>query len=345
MHVGAYYNTYSYSATVWAGLMSDHPQYIHQSYASGGKWKNVGTDDMFIPEGRIVYAFHGRNSSDMIIDRGDSLLGLDLTQTACEVRILAATPRLEEAKKLVEDNTELIIPSPTQARANFWFLGDGPQSYRRSLNITPWKSIRRNYNPQVQTALDELTSLKEPPSAAAGRLILFHGPPGSGKTNLIKALTSEWHKWASIEVVLDPERFLGSAGYLLAVVADSGNNPLVILEDSGELMTKDSKRQNGQSVSRLLNMADGLATQFSNAMFLITTNEPIGELNEALTRKGRCLAVVEVGRLSADQSSEWLGRPVSEPMVLSDLYAEQTAQMFVKNKEEKTPAGNTGLYL
>lgn len=339
----AFYNTYNGTTLRALQEVAKHPSYVHKSGASGSRWK----DHSDIPDGRILYAYHGKSSSEYLLDTGDAIVQLTMDGGSTGISIYADGDRREEAEAWLAKYCVVETPTPTRAKSEFWFMGaEGPSSVTQYLDVTPWSDVRSNYTPKVQESLDVLTALDKTPEAAAGRIILFHGPPGTGKTNLIKVLASEWYKWASPQVVLDPERFLGSAGYLLSVASASyDRKPLIILEDSGELVRKHSKQEGGQAVSRLLNMADGLATQWSDALFLITTNENIGELNEALTRKGRCLAVIEVGKLSAEQSSEWLGRKVHEEMILSDLYAEKASNMFVKSKDEKTPARDTGLYL
>ena len=48
---------------------------------------------------------------------------------------------------------------------------------------------------------------------------------------------------------------------------------LFVLEDCGELLRADAR---GQSLSRLLNIADGVIGQSRRLLICITTNEPIG---------------------------------------------------------------------
>jgi hypothetical protein len=52
----------------------------------------------------------------------------------------------------------------------------------------------------------------------------------------------------------------------------------------------------------------------------ITTNEDIARLHPAVVRPGRCLAQLEVGRLSAVEATSWLGRP-APASTLAELYA------------------------
>ena len=102
---------------------------------------------------------------------------------------------------------------------------------------------------------------------------------------------------------------------------------LLILEDTGELLSADARIQAGQGLSRFLNVVDGLIGQGLRILVLVTTNEEIGRLHPAVSRPGRCASNVLFTRIPVDQANAWLaehdhdGPPVSEPMTLAGLYA------------------------
>ena len=101
---------------------------------------------------------------------------------------------------------------------------------------------------------------------------------------------------------------------------------LLVLEDTGELLTPDAKTIIGQGLSRFLNVVDGLIGQGLRILVLVTTNEPIKALHPAVARPGRCAANIEFGRLSAEEADEWLeghGSAVraGQPTLLANLYA------------------------
>jgi len=41
-----------------------------------------------------------------------------------------------------------------------------------------------------------------------GRLLLWTGPPGTGKTYALRTLAWEWRRWCSFHYVTDPRRCL-----------------------------------------------------------------------------------------------------------------------------------------
>jgi hypothetical protein len=120
---------------------------------------------------------------------------------------------------------------------------------------------------------------------------------------------------------------------------------LLMLEDCDELVSGEAKASAGQSLSRLLNLTDGLLGQGRNALIAITTNEDLATLHPAVVRPGRCLASIEVGRLSYAESVAWLGTPAGvgpDGATLAQLYALKTGAEPV-TVPKTAPA--TGMYL
>jgi hypothetical protein len=81
---------------------------------------------------------------------------------------------------------------------------------------------------------------------------------------------------------------------------------VLILEDTGELLTADARMVIGQGLSRFLNVVDGLIGQGLRVLVLVTTNEPIRKLHPAVARPGRCAANIEFEALTKDEASSWL---------------------------------------
>jgi SpoVK/Ycf46/Vps4 family AAA+-type ATPase len=83
---------------------------------------------------------------------------------------------------------------------------------------------------------------------------------------------------------------------------------LLVLEDTGELLTPDAKSVIGQGLSRFLNVVDGLIGQGLRVLVLVTTNEEIKALHPAVARPGRAAANIEFRPLSSEESADWLRR-------------------------------------
>jgi hypothetical protein len=118
---------------------------------------------------------------------------------------------------------------------------------------------------------------------------------------------------------------------------------LLVLEDTGELLTPDAKAVIGQGLSRFLNVVDGLIGQGLRVLVLVTTNEEIKALHPAVARPGRCAANIEFTPLSRDAAAEWLAERGSQASIdraatIASLYA------LLEGREGpvETPAGFAG---
>lgn len=225
----------------------------------------------------------------------------------------------------------------------------GASHRQRKISITNWDEAIHNYPPSVVPALDSLMKM-EKPDEAGGKLILWHGPPGTGKTSAIRTIAKEWQEWADIQYVIDSDVFFDLVPYMIDVILTEGKDnkwKVLIIEDADEFLRSDAKKRKGQAMSRLLNLADGIVGQGLDLLIIITTNEPVGNIHTAIRRPGRCLANLNFGTFNRSEAIEWLKEhnvessasslPSGDEFSLADLYdlVSKSKQVQIEKKETR----------
>lgn len=297
----------------------------------GLSWPTQGSDLESIGE-VLSSAMYDHDHSHRALVRLPTALGLlVIQQRRFFARLAAVTEHaLDEAESGLREAFPVVKPPEQQQQAlvAFWRADQlgGQPAYGR-LMVPTWDEICGNYAAETRHALDGMMRSFRP--GHGGRLLLWNGPPGTGKTYALRALAWEWRKWCSVHYITDPEALFGSnTGYLMQVLMRGGPSErwrLLVLEDTGELLSADAKLRTGQGLSRLLNVVDGLMGQEYPTLVLVTTNEPMRSFHPAIARPGRCALHIEFKPLGKQEAQAWLA---SRDMTSDDLYSRTLAELF-----------------
>lgn len=307
-----------------------------------------------------------RSSSDggesAVFERAGTLLEINLWSSHVTVTV-AAADKVTTQTVVAELRERFPLPDPSSTHEvpiTFWtYTPNGAQPSFRNIGVPEWEEISGNYSESARESLGAIMSGFQP--SRGGQLILWHGGAGTGKTFALRALAWEWREWCQFHYIVDPDSFFGQhADYLISVLLqpavpmmvgqgglgftsyahvalqadfeDGEDEPekpwrVLVLEDTGELLSADARERAGQGLSRFLNVVDGLIGQGLRVLVLVTTNEEIRKLHPAVARPGRCAANIEFGPLGQAEVAEWLERRGLPPdgagtRTLASLYAQ-----------------------
>lgn len=275
---------------------------------------------------------------------GEAVVYACIGRSQLELRVAGDQEVAREAIARIRKVCPEVEAEDRKVTYRFWFQsGVRSRNRQRSIDVPDWGEIAANYNAQTAESLEAM--LETEAATTGGALNLWFGPPGTGKTFAVRALSWAWRDWCDFEYVLDPERFFADADYMLSVLLyepdDDERWRILILEDGGDMLRLDAKDGTSHGLSRLLNVADGLIGQGLQIQFLITTNESVAALHPAVARPGRCGFEVEFKPLTYIEASRWMSRkrmplPERSSFTLADLYAICDGSVAKSRASERT---------
>lgn len=275
-----------------------------------------------------------------LIDKEITVHGIFLDKSFCKQIKLLIEQFLKPLEQEEDLNVSVYILGKSISGLEISELGEG------GLPL-----IRGNYTKDVLSEADNIIDniTKSNPD---GRLAIIKGPPGGGKTHLIRGIMNE----------APDAKFLTIPPHMMNSIADpaiitalmdrqiKGEDPLVIiLEDADECLVKRSGN-NMSAISSLLNISDGIIGSVLDIKVIATTNVKNLDIDDAIQRPGRLISNFEISDLPFNHAckivkrilqdngfkpaikKDVLEKKFSAPIYLANIY--KVAKDFIKQYQK-----------
>ena len=166
--------------------------------------------------------------------------------------------------------------------------------------------------------------------------MLFYGKPGTGKSSLVKAIATEYHR-GIISIDVSNIDNIDFARLTMMINNEDKETYIVLFEDIDTLFLnreegdKHDKNYN-DIINKLLQFLDSNQSP-SNVVFIATTNH-LDRLDEALIRDGRFDLKIEIGELRKHDISRFLTSFDLSPSLTDEIVEEYMAAIKATEEPE-----------
>ena len=223
-------------------------------------------------------------------------------------------------------------------------------NHKRSINITYYymnrgavegKTLALDLDklthtyPELYPDID-ITILNEEFKRSNDAILILYGQPGVGKTTFIKYILDQGDYpdalyVKDINVMKSGDFWCNLTGRRYGVM---------ILDDLDFALSPRRHDEDSTLVTNLLSYSDGIFNQ--NAKVVITTNQPIHQIDNALMRPGRCFDFLTLEPLTQVQAQEFwthtLNRPINEYLKFIDPREEHVTQAAIMSAHRRLNA-------
>ncbi len=190
--------------------------------------------------------------------------------------------KLEKKISLDRENRQVSIVAQIQGGYTAWGAGVAAKEF-----------CRDHYNTETIAEYDYIVEeLKK--DEPFGRLAIFHGPPGTGKTHILRAIMEalDFNKYQFLFI---PTELLTNAKMTqlstLFIQMARGRKLVLLIEDAETILTpREGTGERTDAISNLLNLADGFIGNTLDMRIICTTNLKGAKIDEALVRPGRLIS-------------------------------------------------------
>ena len=224
---------------------------------------------------KVLIAAHWNGSGGEYDDENDDEGAIDVTVD------IYAEP---ETGKTIRGLVSFMFESEELATVKWWYTGDRGSPQSRNIYLPKNKTILR---PEFYPDLNDPMRFIDDYLASDSSVLLLAGPPGTGKTTLLRHMIVD--RKLTAHIIYDEK--LMEQDSIFQTFLFNKNSDILIIEDADTILSP-RERDGNKMMSRFLSVADGLV-KLPNKKLVFTTNiSDFTRVDPALLRPGRCYAQV-----------------------------------------------------
>jgi hypothetical protein len=231
------------------------------------------------------------------------------------------------------DNILEWIEDESEKKNNFYMIAQGQQGLyneKTSFKAIPVKDNRWDLYYGEDFKYEKFSKFMKEDNTNS--LLLLHGDPGGGKSNLLKNLILE----ANRDVIYIPPSMVGLISQPAFVTYMLSNRKsILVIEDAESVLGKN--RNDG--TNNILNICDGFLKDALSIKIVATFNAHIDDIDPALLRRGRLYASHEFRKLTPKEANKLaqfcdIDHTFDEDVTLADIFniADEKSDLLKESK-------------